>query len=141
MSATTCEHAEKAVTLYRIDGELLCIDCLLERYRQLDEREANALRFLEELRAERELLLSLVGYSPAGTSRLVAYMETDSAEDGHLRTYSMTLVDPDGYTRRLTVGAHSEEEAKACGEIRAFERVVEVGPLDAVPQIPERTSR
>jgi hypothetical protein len=126
MSATTCEHAETAVTLYRIDGELLCLDCLVDRYRQLDEREANALRFLEELRAERELLISLVGYSPAGTSRLVAYMETDSAEEKATNAYAMTVVDPDGFTRRLHVEADSEEAARASGEIRAFERVVEV---------------
>ncbi len=122
MNITTCEHAEHAVTLYRVEGELLCVECLSKRYQQLDARVANAHRVVDEIKAERDQLVSLVGYSPAGSSRLLNYIK--ACERGTI--YQLTLADPDGYTRTLEVEAASEEEATASDEIRAYERVVGV---------------
>lgn len=141
MNVTACEHAETATALYRVDGEWLCPDCVTERYEDLDKRIVHAQVFAENLRVERDHLVALVGYSPAGTSRLLDYMyaavpETDPMQatppdDGHLRVYSMTLVDPDGMTRRLRVEAASEEEARANVEIRDYEHVVEISEVSA----------
>ncbi len=122
MNITTCEHAKAAVTLYRVEGELLCIDCVAERYQQLDARVANAHRVVDEIKAERDRLVILVGYSPAGSSRLLNYIKT--CERGTV--YQLTLADPDGYTRTLKIDADSEEEARASDEIHTYERVVEV---------------
>lgn len=126
--STTCPHSETATALYRVEDELLCLDCAAERYVELDKRIIHAEVFAENLRVERDRLVALVGYSPAGTSRLLDHMHAAAPEAQPRSTYSMTVVDPDGYTRRLRVEADSEEAARASEEIREYERVVEVSP-------------